>query len=482
MSVEKELQLEYESDCIDVEFFDHQLDFDYNIMGDLDGTNDDEIDNKGHRANLLATGLGGGKTFIGGYECVKITDMYPGCPGAIIAPTYTQLRDSTINGAAVIWDELKVKYNVSISTVRKGIHFNGAEVFLRTLKYPTTIKGLPDIGWIWIDEASLDNFYLGFRYAVGRLRKSVKRRNNITKNWPMKLFVTTTPNGKDYIYEYFIREPQEKEHLKLKRSAITEIDSENNIFLDEDYIQSLNDDYSGNFRLQEKGGKFIQMQGSVWTPYISTPSFVFDEGKHVFPYGVDLSIDFGFRRPAVEFFAKLYDEKQNKVIDFMFDFMAPENILIDTLLSNIESRLSFFWNYNMPPVNITCDPAGDSQNTHTYDTDIQKIRNKWPTANIMYSHQVMFSSIEMGIRVIHNFFSKKELAIASYLEKKRDKKDYVDAITAISQVAYLELKPNTPIKTHYIKDGVNDHAADALRYWGVFQEPLSKRKTRRVTK
>jgi hypothetical protein len=481
-SIEEEVRSEIDGDTITIELFDHQYDFVNNVMGDLDGINDKNIENKGYRESLLATGLGGGKTYVAGYLATLITDMYPGCPGAIIAPTYTQLRDSTLNGMSVIWDELSVKYNIVISGVRKGIHLNGAEVFLRTLKYPETIKGLPDIGWICIDEASLGNYRQGFRYAVGRLRKSKKRVNGREhmKNWPMKLFVTTTPKGKDYIYEHFIAEPNEKPELRdknnpISRSQISEIDSEENLYLDKAYLMSLDIDYSGPFKLQEKGGKFVQMEGAVWTPYISAPSFVMDNGKYIFPFGIDLSFDFGFRRPAVLFFARLYDERQKKVIDFVFDFMAPNDMLMKSLLDEVEYRLSKFWNYDLPPINITCDAAGDSQNTHTYDTDIESIRNRWPKSNIMYSHQIHFRNIEMGIRVIHNLFSRKELAIADYLGKKRDRNDYVDLVTAISQVAYQELKPNTPMKNNYVKDGTNDHPADALRYWGVFQEPISKR-------
>jgi hypothetical protein len=166
------------------------------------------------------------------------------------------------------------------------------------------------------------------------------------------------------------------------------------------------------------------------------------------------------------------------MIDFVFDYIMPENVTIDTAIMMIRNRLASDWDVDNFSVisSIYCDPAGDAANSHEYKTEIGKLKAAFPGVRFYYSKQIQFSSIEKGIMAVDNFFRKKELAISKRCERK-GKGDYNNPVTALSSVRYPELKPGTPIKNCYVKDGENDHAADCARYWAVWQEPLSRRKS-----
>lgn len=449
----------------EIELLDHQ----YELY--------DAVFRDGYRYAALITGLGGGKSWMGAFLASVACRQFR-APGCIISTDYTTLVDSTLEAAKECWRIQDIDFSISLYGKKKRLILDGVPVFLRSAVYPEQIAGLPDIGWIWFDEASKSKNKKAFLEAVGRLRRNKNKEES--EKWPMSMWITATPKiteGGFILKKFFIDDIKEDESLADERWIMHGIDSSQNIFLDDAYVNALDRDYDGKYKLQQKGGQFVQMEGAVWEPYISEPLFLTQQGKKKFASPVDISIDFGRRRPAVLFFTKLYDMKQRKVIDFIFDALMPENILVGNLITSVKDRLVSDWDFEEPEHAIRTiygDPAGDSQNPHEYRSEFAKFLQAFPSAKPMYSHYRDYRSIEKGIIAVDNLFRKKELAIDKRLAKKNPG-DYTDVVTALTCVQYPELKPGVPIREYYVKDGTFDHGADAARYWAAYQVLLSKR-------
>lgn len=446
---------------IEIEPLPHQQEFDDAIF----------LDN--YRYACLCTGLGGGKTYWGAVMAASAALNYD-APGCIISPDYTMMTDSTLEGAFAAFDDMGLEYNIIFSGRKKYLILEGRKIYLRSQKYHRQIRGLPKLGWIWIDETSPD-LHKAMRNAIGRIRR--RKGDTTSENWPMKMWITTTPNGMDYLYDFFVNEPKENPLLEKERWIMHGIDSGDNIHLDDLYLQHLASDFAGKWKLQEKGGQFVQMEGAVWEPYVSEPLILTVNGKKKFQYPIDLAIDFGRLRPAVLFITKLYDMRQQKQIDFIFDALMPQDILVSDLIQKTLDRLEVEWGFENPEKAVSViygDPAGDSKNSQEYISEFVKFKNAFDGCQIMYSHQTEFRSIEKGIQKVDNLFRKKELAIASYLNKKNTG-DYTDVVTALTCLRYPEIKPGVTIRNVYYKDGTFDHPADACRYRAVFQMLESQR-------
>jgi len=218
-------------------------------------------------------GLGSGKTLAGSIEAIRTMIKYPNTMGAILAPTYPLLRDSTIR-TMLEWMPRKLikSYN---RTEQHLTLINGAECIFRPCDDINSIDRLRNIqlGWGWIDEASLTPEYV-YRVIIGRLRD---------KKGPMNLWVTTTPKGFNWIWEKWVNKPT-KNHYMVTSS------SRENKYLPKDYVPMLQAEYTGVFAKQEIEGEFVGFEGLVYPDFsrnihVKPMKHIIENGRIV---GVDI--------------------------------------------------------------------------------------------------------------------------------------------------------------------------------------------------
>jgi len=181
---------------------------------------------------LFVAGIGSGKTHVGAYA---VLDMPPGSRGAIIAPTYSVLRDATLETFLEVAEPVVKSFNQSKMEMELT---NGTEILWRSAENPENLRG-PNLGWFWLDEASLMKEMV-FDIMIGRLRRA-----------PARGWVTTTPKGFDYLWRIWVKENEHNLDFHLIRAATWE-----NIFLPDGYVDSLRAKYSGGFARQEIDGEF----------------------------------------------------------------------------------------------------------------------------------------------------------------------------------------------------------------------------------
>lgn len=165
--------------------------------------------------------------------------------GLVIAPTYTMIRDATLQTFLELITPADLIRDFSKSTMTMTLK-NGTEILFRSGENPDRLRG-PNIGWIWIDEAAyLDREVMNV--ALGRLRRR-----------PGLMWLTTTPRGSNWLYDMFIRNP-------IKSSKVIYSSSRENIFLPPGFIETLYSAYPSHLIDQEIEGKFLlQVPGALWT-------------------------------------------------------------------------------------------------------------------------------------------------------------------------------------------------------------------------
>ena len=232
------------------------------------------------RFKAFVGGIGSGKTLGGAIEAIRYMIENPGSGGIIVAPNYPMMITSTL---PTFFEKLP---SMLIQDIHKGERKitlkNGSWCFYRSAEDPDTLRG-PNLSWFWPDEASLMPGK-AFEILLGRIRD---------ERFPCRGWVTTTPKGFNWVYEKFVKK-------KSNKYELIHCSSRNNPYLSKDFIESLQEDYSGAFARQEIEGDFVAMEGAVYSMFsrlkhVLNPK---DCKKKVFK-SVIYGVDWGFTNPSV---------------------------------------------------------------------------------------------------------------------------------------------------------------------------------------
>ncbi len=189
----------------------------------------------------LITGRGFGKTYV--FALIAITKALQKRTGLIIAPTYTMLKD-------VVWTEITEmlhKYKIPFTFKMQDfiLTIAGTNIYFRSAQNPDRIRGL-QYNWFGFDEAGQNKDDYIWKIAIGGLREGTD----------LQAWITTTPNGHNWVYDKFGRNQDGYKLFKGKSSE--------NKHLPEQYINALYNDYTGGFLRQEAEGEFVSMEGQIF--------------------------------------------------------------------------------------------------------------------------------------------------------------------------------------------------------------------------
>lgn len=199
-------------------------------------------------------GLGSGKTWSGATKTILYALGNPGSLILVCAPTYRQLRDSTLREFfKVLPEELVENWNKSEYEMKLK---NGTEILFRSLDNYDSIRGV-EAAFIWIDEANLIS-YKAWRVVIGRLRQP---------GFPHRTAITTTPRGKtdNWLYEEYVVKPKKNQKLSGQRQTYHARTRDNIENIGIEYVEDLEATYTGEFAEQELLGQFVDIiEGRVY--------------------------------------------------------------------------------------------------------------------------------------------------------------------------------------------------------------------------
>ena len=228
----------------------------------------------------LVAGVGTGKTHAGAMFVLRMISEYPNTKGMIVANTYSQLMNATLEPLIELLDDLGVPYTTSLGA-KKKITIMGTTVYLYSLENYKNIRGI-EVGWIWADEFFLNRSADAYNDIITRMRD---------KNGPQLFRATSTKNGFNWAYDLYSAPD------KTTTYKIIEATSDQNPFIHPKFIADMLELYGSQeapmFR-QEVLNEYVNLtDGCVY--------YGFDRSKHVKPatmepddhvwVGVDFNID-----------------------------------------------------------------------------------------------------------------------------------------------------------------------------------------------
>lgn len=219
------------------------------------------------RFTAFIGGIGSGKSWAGAVK--SLLHCNEPTVGLVIAPTYPMLRDATWRSYQNVCGKAVSAFNKSEFIAQIG----KAEVLFRSADNPDRLRG-PNIDWAHIDEAALCPPQT-WEIVIGRLRGHGKAG---------PIWLTSTPKGRNWVYQI------------LDQLAVFKARTRDNPYLAREFVESLEQSYTGEFARQELEGEFVSFEGLVYEEFNRSAHIQRREG----PWReLLIGCDEGYTNPAV---------------------------------------------------------------------------------------------------------------------------------------------------------------------------------------
>jgi hypothetical protein len=187
--------------------------------------------------------VGSGKSAALCFEALRNCYLNQGRQGMIAAPTFSMLRDATLTGLFRMLEDGDVEYELRKADGELTIKAANATVLLRSLEEPERLRGT-NLAWFGIDE-------LSYTREEGWLRLEARLRD--PKAGRLCGFGVWTPQGHDWIYRRFIKDPV------AGYACVRARPFENRFLLERtpDYYKRLESSYDPKFYQQEVLGEYL---------------------------------------------------------------------------------------------------------------------------------------------------------------------------------------------------------------------------------
>jgi PBSX family phage terminase large subunit len=191
------------------------------------------------RFRLFVGGRGSGKTRAGAVEAIR---QPRGTTGLVVAPTYPMLRLGAMEtilkltakaGIVTAWNKSEMELRL----------LGDRRIIFRSADNPDRLRGA-NAGWLWLDEVAMMNADI-WPLSIATLRES-----------PGRAWMTTTPRGKDWVYQLFDGDHRDYATIRSKTT--------DNMFLDDTFVATLKQSMTSEMYRQEVDGEFTDPVGSMF--------------------------------------------------------------------------------------------------------------------------------------------------------------------------------------------------------------------------
>lgn len=391
------------------------------------------------RIRFLRGGVGGGKTIAGAAEAILLAARNPGCDGLIVAPHWSTLQRVTLREfkrllpSSLLQGEMKQERYLEL--------INGARIYYGSADQPETLEG-SNLAWAWGDEARYWRKE-AWNILIARVRDPRAKRLGIV--------ITSTPSM-GWLYEEFGNDRPDAESFVMPTAT--------NPYLPEGYLDALKRRYSPSLFRQYCNGEWVQLEGAVFDDF--DPEAHVQDLAVVSTLPVHMGLDFGYRKPAVLYFQHLAHCDVHGIDDciHILDEDMPENLTTGVLAERIIRQYRI---QNWQRGTCYCDPAGTQVSQEAGFTGIDALEAKG--FYVEYTTSPELRRIPCGIDLIRgkleNSLGERSLFFHRRLQGVGHERGILEALL---RTAYPEVKDHKPLPDAPIKDGVYDHALDALRY------------------
>lgn len=194
-------------------------------------------------------GLGSGKTWVGGakFVCRAMDPRHRNVVGLIGANSYKQLHKATLATLFEFMESIGVNFRYAKTDRELWIEDRKKPVLCYSMANYDDLRGIK-FGFGWLDEIARMKRE-AFEVVTGRLRDS---------RGDLGLDLTSTPDGFNWLHDYFVEQVAEKPELAKLRSVVHAITYENH-HLPEEYFRQLEATYDELLIKQEVFGEFVNV-------------------------------------------------------------------------------------------------------------------------------------------------------------------------------------------------------------------------------
>ena len=273
-------------------------------------------------------GTGSGKSYLGGFELVRLCSNFPGIETVAFSPTFGMINRNvipilrTLLGGSIDRNPLVYKF-------RKGDMVleweNGSTTWFNSLEYPERAEG-QSLDLVWVDEARLvRNLELALMVIQRRLRGSPQGR---ALGFHPRAYLTTTPDYPGSELHAFCEDPILRHpSLKVVRMPLRD----NSVNLPENYVENIIRAHTGGLAEQFIEGRFANVEAG---------SFQFDYDLHVVQgmmYDPEVhrkvlyGVDFGWNNPSAIVVIGFDGDDRAHVLDEYYKNMTSIDELADEM-------------------------------------------------------------------------------------------------------------------------------------------------------
>jgi len=308
----------------------------------------------------LLGGIGGGKSFAGAIWACSRALLAPDARGMISANSYGQLSRATLLALVEVcrmfniplepWRESVEDQALAIANCQR-CYIGPDRAFVYVLS-ASAFSGSTQAGrglqirWFWGDEFAYtpEKAFLTIDGRLGRGPGTLKGQG----------ILTTSPAGYNYLWDKF-GDPTRSEDLKRIYQIVSMSSLENKKHLGEDYVASLEANYSDELYQQEVMGQFINtIQGLIYKYFDRTKHSFQDEDAELLEYdrNLPLLLTFDFNHTPIVCLAA---QKRGNEIHF-----CKEWFLMDSDIWELtESIVDWVIKHGIPPeIQIFGDATG----------------------------------------------------------------------------------------------------------------------------
>ena len=381
------------------------------------------------RTRVIKGGRRSGKTECCIQELIKHAVTTTGGTSWYVAPTY---RDANEVGWAKFMahrDVLQPAIEQINKSEMKVTWRNGHTTYFKGAENEKSLRGR-GLTFVILDECAFmkqDIYYQLIRPALMDTRGHC--------------VLITTPNGRNWFYDMF----QSSE----ARYSWTTYDNE---IIDDDEIELAKATMSTNDFNQEIMAEFVTQAGMVYHDF-SDDNITNKTVPLISIIDIGIGIDFGFANAtAIVFMA--YNSSTEQV--YQFDEIYKERTPIETLSKDIEDKL-IRYNIRKDSVKLYTDPAGNAAELSSGISPVDYLRKK---GFRVYNKG---TEIAPGLALVRRFVKSADDRRSLFIHTR-----CTETIRSMLGYTYAPNKANDKvIKEEPLKDGIHDHACDAVRYYFV---------------
>ena len=398
-------------------------------------------------------GIRSGKTRCGAEKAGDLAFRNRGFQGAIYAPTYRMLEDSTKAMFFQVLQSKGINYQYKASDNYVTL-FGDTKILFRSMDNPEHLRGT-ELAWFWIDEGGQMKSKAAFDIIMGRCSADAPE--------PMGL-ITTTPNGLNWLYDEIV----EKEIQN--RSKVYHAHTDWNTALSDDFVNRLFDTFDSRYAKQELKGLWVDI-------FAGQAYWNFDRGASVndkikyepnipLVLAFDLNVD-----PMCWDVLQQRTHKDGYKIDIILDEIHMRTASTEAACNEFIARYGKEGLNHKAGVNVYGDSTCKHRTTQTTRTDYRIIKEMLEKA--------FPGQVEMHIGRSNPAISDSVAAVNARLKNLNGVRKLFINSKCKETVADLErvfFEPGT--RTLSKKDPERTHHSDAIRYYIFKVYPLRQPKVK----